>query len=107
MISSEEALRILQGWRASAVKLTHSSGGSKNGVLEEVSPESLTVISGDKSFVISLAGATFRRVPRNEVISASMRENWSESLEIRFPSGAFALLLLLSDKPVEPKQGEN
>jgi hypothetical protein len=100
MISSEDALRILQGWRAGAVKLSFNTGTSMNGVLEEASSDAVTVISGGKKVVIPLGGVTFRVVPRNEVKIASMLENWSESIEIRLPSGAFALLLKLSDKPV-------
>ena|SRR5713101_3237624 len=103
MISSGDALRIFQGWRASAVKLSFSTGASTNGTLEGVSLSEVTVISGRRRFVIPLEGATFRMVPRSEVKIASIRENWSESIEIRLPSGAFVLLLRLSDKPVAPE----
>lgn len=83
MISSDDMLRILQGWRASAVKLSFSTGASTIGTLEDFSPDEITVISGGNKFLIPLAGTTFRKVPRNEVKIASMHENWSESLEIR------------------------
>ena len=100
MISSDEALRIFQGWCAKDVKLSFSTGFSGDGVLESVSADSVTVTSGGKSLAISLVDATFRKVPRNEIKIASTRDNWSDAIEIRLPSGAFALLLLLSDKPL-------
>ena len=99
MISSEEALRILQGWLAKQVKLSFSTGFSGNGVLSRVSSDAITFTSGGREVVIPVADATFRLVPRSEVKIASMRENWSQAIEIRLSSGAFALLLLLSGKP--------
>lgn len=106
MISGEEALRILHGWRRGAVKFTFSTETVGKGILKDATQDEIRIVSDENTYVISTLDTTFRLVPRTDIKMVTSNENWSEAVEIHLPSGAFVLLLKLSDKPVAPEKSD-
>ena len=103
MISNEEAVRILRGWRRGAVKFTFSTGTVGKGILEDATQDEIRIVSDENTYLIPARDTTFRLVPRSNIKMVSSHENWAEAVEIHLPSGAFVLLLKLSNKPVAPE----
>jgi hypothetical protein len=92
MISSDEALAIFQRWQSASddIKLTSTTpstarfgGITTIGRLTSVTPTELLFATRKNRFTLSLEGATFRLVPREELIKTPDPWRSGEAVEVQ------------------------